>query len=66
MSLNEPDHQSELLQLLDELDRLAEEQRIVDTRDPDALTESERKLDAIRHRIHQLKVSRVGPSGVIT
>ena len=49
------DHRSEVLELLDELDRLAEEQRAIDARDPNALVECERKLEELRRRIEQLK-----------
>jgi hypothetical protein len=55
-------HHSELLQLLEELDRLAEEQRVIDVRDPHALAECERKLAEIRRRIERLKRTR--PDGV--
>ena len=48
------DHRPEVLELLEELDRLAEEQRLIDTRDPTALAECERKLDDLRRRIERL------------
>ena len=53
MSSNDP--RSEVLELLDELDRLAEEQRLVDPRDPNALVECERKLEELRRRIERLQ-----------
>jgi hypothetical protein len=49
---------SELLQLLDELNRLAEEQRVIDARDPNALAECERKLADLGRRIERLKRTR--------
>lgn len=52
------DRQPEILRLLDELDRLAEEQRLVDGRDPDALRECERKLADLRRRIDRLGKTR--------
>jgi hypothetical protein len=51
------DHRREVQQLLEELDRLAERQRVIDTRDPDALRDCERKLEELRRRIAQLRVS---------
>ena len=48
------DHRPEVLELLEELDRLAEEQQLVDARDPNALAECERKLDDLRRRIERL------------
>jgi hypothetical protein len=53
MSFN--DHRSEVLELLNELDRLAEEQRLIDARDPNALVQCERKLEELRRRIAQLQ-----------
>ena len=49
------DLQPETLQLLAELDRLAEEQRLADGRDPHALVECERKLNELRQRIERLQ-----------
>jgi hypothetical protein len=52
MSSNE--HRSEVAQLLDELDRLLEEQRVIDIRDPNGLAACERKLEELRRRIERL------------
>ena len=56
------DRGPEILRLLDELDRLAEEQRLADGRDPHALLECERKLAALRGRIERLQKRRGHPS----
>jgi hypothetical protein len=48
------DCQPEILRLLEELDRLVEEQRVADGRDPHALPECERKLADLRRRIDRL------------
>jgi hypothetical protein len=48
------DRQPEILRLLEELDRLVEEQRVADGRDPHALLECERKLADLRRRIDRL------------
>lgn len=56
------DHQPEALKLLAELDRLAEEQRLADGRDPHALVEYERRLDDLRRRIDQLQKRRTDRS----
>jgi hypothetical protein len=51
----ESDPSPEFLELIEELDRLAEEQRVVDTRDPNALAACERKLEELRSRIERLR-----------
>jgi hypothetical protein len=50
----------DLLQLLDELSRLEEEQRTLDLRDPRAVSECQRKIDALRRRIKLLDRPRGG------
>jgi hypothetical protein len=56
MSSNE--YRAEVVLLLGELDRLLEEQRIVDVRDPNALAACERKLEEVRRRIERLTGAR--------
>jgi hypothetical protein len=51
------DKRPELLRLLEELDRLAEEQRTVDLHDPAALLEIEHQIAALRYRITLLEHS---------
>jgi hypothetical protein len=53
--MSSPDHHAEFVRLLDELDRLAEEQRVIDTRDPNALAKCEHKLEELRRRIERLQ-----------
>jgi hypothetical protein len=45
------DHHAERKRLLDELDHLDEEKRSIDTRDPNAFAEWQRKLQDLRRRI---------------
>jgi hypothetical protein len=45
------DHHAERQRLLDELDRLDEEKRTIDTRDPNAFAAWQRKLQDLRRRI---------------
>ena len=51
------DRRPELLRLLEELDRVAEQQRAIDLHDPDALLEIEHKIAALRYRIAILEHS---------
>ena len=50
----------ELIQLLEELEQLADEQRSIDVRDSNALGECERKLADLRRRLVRLQT----PDGV--
>ena len=43
-----------LLQLMDELQRLEEERRTLDLRDPAAVEDYQRKIDALRRKITRL------------
>jgi hypothetical protein len=45
----------DLLQLLEEVDRLEEAQRALDLRDPSAVEDHQRKIDELRRRIAQLQ-----------
>jgi hypothetical protein len=54
--MSSDDRDSEFAQLLEELDRLAEEQRVIDARDPNALVECERRLAELRQRIERLRI----------
>jgi hypothetical protein len=54
MSERPDDEQPDFLQLMDELDRLEEEQRELDLRDPAAVDELQRKIDALREKIARL------------
>ena len=58
MSSMESDQRRELLELLEELDRLTEQQRVIDARDPNALAACERKLEELRQRIARLKATK--------
>ena len=53
MPLND-DHRPEVVRLLEELEQLAEEQRVVNGRDPNALAECQRKLEDLRRRVERL------------
>jgi hypothetical protein len=54
----------DLVQLLEELDRLQEEQQTLDLRDPHAVDECQRKIDALRQKIKSLDAAR-GPIGLV-
>ena len=45
----------QMLQLLEELQRLEEAHRTLDLRDPSALEAHQRKIDALRKKIESLK-----------
>ena len=45
----------QMLQLLEELQRLEEEHRTLDLRDPSALETHQQKIDALRQKIKSLK-----------
>ena len=47
-----------VLQLLAELDRLQEEQRQQDLRDPQVMIEYHQKIERLRQKIERLKVER--------
>jgi hypothetical protein len=54
MSERPEDKRPTLLELMEELDQLAEEQRRVDLRNPAALEDYQRRLDALRQKIKRL------------
>ena len=54
MSERPEDERPDLLQLMDELDRLEDEQRELDLRDPSAVEAHQRKIDALRQKIARL------------
>ena len=54
MSETRDDQRPDLLRLMEELDRLEEEQRELDLRDPAAVEQHQRKIDALRQKIARL------------
>ena len=52
---SEPDERAELQRLLEEVERLAQEQRTVDLRDAVALERYGRKIDSLRNKIATLE-----------
>jgi hypothetical protein len=45
----------QMLELMEELQRLEDDQRTLDLRDPSALEKHQRKIDALRERIKTLR-----------
>jgi hypothetical protein len=54
MSDKPEDRRSTLLQLMEELQRLEEEHRTLDLRDPNAVEQHQQKIDALRQKIQSL------------
>ena len=55
MSEHPQDHLARALQLMAELDRLMDEQRQQDLRDPEAMDKYQQKIDALRQKLEWLK-----------
>ena len=54
MSDKPEDRRTTLLQLMEELQRLEDEHRTLDLRDPDAVDKHQQKIDALRQKVQSL------------